>query len=204
MTIERRQKQKAEYVNVQLKPKESRKSSSVVIQKNSQDIAYDKEVQAFVDMVTHVRSKYKFDDPRTNLGLVISSKITSTYPEHTSVKILVHFDRCLTKDNLVKFTCDVSSTIEHIIFKVIADIAEDLNADKFILQVFGINEYLENESQLQDYEYVHQCYKFDKDVEFILIQRDEVDKSLARSAKDDANDSKVSRIKALYIIPLAL
>ena len=200
MTIERRKKQKAEYENVRIQPKTVEKSqisldsraSSVVIQKNEQEFAYDKEIQAFVDMVTIVRSAFKSDDDKTNVGLVISPKITSAYPEKTSIKIVVHFDKCITKENVVTFTCDVNSSIEHIICTVIADVKDqDVQADKYILQVSGVNEYLENHSFLQEYEYVHQCYKFDRDVEFILLSTDDVVRSLARTPEDDIKDSKV-------------
>ena len=85
------------------------------------DIAYDKEVQAFVDMVTKVRSQYKHNDEKTNMGLIISPQIKSAYPENTSIKVIVRYDRCLTKENNKTFTCDVSSSVEHIIFNVIAE-----------------------------------------------------------------------------------
>jgi hypothetical protein len=87
-----------------------------------EDIAYDKEVQAFVDMVTTVRSQYKHNVEKTNMGLIISPQIKSTYPAKTSIKVIVRYDRCLTKDNMVTFTCDVSTSVVHIIFTVIAEL----------------------------------------------------------------------------------
>ena len=90
--------------------------------KKQEDIAYDKEVQAFVDMVTTVRSQYKHNVEKTNMGLIISPKIRSTYPAKTSIKVIVRYDRCLTKENMVTFTCDVSTSVVHIIFTVIAEL----------------------------------------------------------------------------------
>ena len=90
--------------------------------KKQEDIAYDKEVQAFVDMVTSVRSQYKHNVEKTNMGLIISPKIKSTYPAKTSIKVIVRYDRCLTKENMVTFTCDVSTSVVHIIFTVIAEL----------------------------------------------------------------------------------
>ena len=90
--------------------------------KKQEDIAYDKEVQAFVDMVTTVRSQYKHNVEKTNMGLIISPKIKSTYPAKTSIKVIVRYDRCLTKENMVTFTCDVSTSVVHIIFTVIAEL----------------------------------------------------------------------------------
>ena len=90
--------------------------------KKQEDIAYDKEVQAFVDMVTTVRSQYKHNVEKTNMGLIISPQIKSTYPAKTSIKVIVRYDRCLTKENMVTFTCDVSTSVVHIIFTVIAEL----------------------------------------------------------------------------------
>ena len=67
----------------------------------------------------------------------------------------------------------------------------NLESDKYILQVAGINEYLQNDSYLQDYVYVHECYKFDKDAEFIVLLRDEALKTLARTAEDDRFDANI-------------
>ena len=75
-------------------------------------------------------------------------------------------------------------------FKTISD-SENTGSDKYILQVAGINEYLQNDSNLQDYVYVHECYKFDRDVEFIVLPRSEALKTLARTSKDDQIDCQV-------------
>ena len=68
---------------------------------------------------------------------------------------------------------------------------ENTESDKYILQVAGINEYLQNDSCLQDYVYVHECYKFDRDVEFIVLLRHNDLKTLARTPEDDRIDSNV-------------
>ncbi len=53
----------------------------------------------------------------------------------------------------------------------------------FKLQVAGTSEYLEPDSQLQDYEYVHECYKYDRDPEFILVPGDRVEKPYLRTVR---------------------
>ena len=73
-------------------------------------------------MVTTVRSQYKHNVEKTNMGLIISPQIKSTYPAKTSIKVIVRYDRCLTKENMVTFTCDVSTSVVHIIFTVIAEL----------------------------------------------------------------------------------
>ena len=65
----------------------------------------------------------------------------------------------MTQENAVTFTCDISTTIEHIILTVLTKLEHELNSDDYLIQVSGVNEYLEHDAQLQDYEYVHQCYK---------------------------------------------
>ena len=78
------------------------------------------------------------------LGLVINSVIkTSTYAKNTEIKLVVRFDRCLTQDNVVTFTCDVSSCIYVIISKVLfATEQNDADSNDYVLQVSGVNEYL--------------------------------------------------------------
>lgn len=55
-----------------------------------------------------------------------------------------------------------------------------------------MTEFLEHTAQLQDYEYVHQCYKFDRDVEFVLLPRMDLVKTFLRTASDDEKDSVVT------------
>ena len=187
--MERRKKQKADYEKAIIGPRDS-----IVhfVSEDTSHVAYDSEVQAFVDMVTKVRSKYKYDDPKTNAGLVISPKIQSSYPANTSVKLIIGFDRCMTQDNVVRFTCDVTTSVEHIIGTVLLEVNANHKLEDYLLQVSGLTEFLEIGTQLRDYEYVHQCYKFDADVQFILVPKLDLVKTLARTAQDDLRDSEVS------------
>ncbi len=67
----------------------------------------------------------------------------------------------------------MNTGIQHIIVNVLCDLEGDLKGEteEFVLQVAGTLEYLEPNSQLRDYEYVHQCYKYDRDLEFVLVSR---------------------------------
>ncbi len=98
--MERRKKQKAEYEKVMIR------DSMTQLVKKEKDIAVDSEIQAFVDMLTKVRSKYKHSADDTNPGIIFSPKIQSAYPANTSVKLVVRFGRYFSNDNVVKFTCD--------------------------------------------------------------------------------------------------
>ena len=60
-----------------------------------------------------------------------------------------------------------------------------------MLQVSGINEYLDANSSLDQYEYVHTCYKFDQDVQFIIVNKDDLEQTFARTAQDDLEDCQV-------------
>ena len=55
---------------------------------------------------------------------------------------------------------------------------------KFDLNLFlGAAEYIicDDESKLDDYDYVHRCYKFDKDVELRLIPLSQLKRPLLRT-----------------------
>lgn len=195
-TVERRKKQKAEYEKV---VKANKDDSTMTICMShclvckEKDVAYDSEVKAFIDMVTELRSRYSHTDTCTNPGIIMSPMIESAYPINTSVKLVVRFGRYLANDNLVNFTCDVTTSIGHIICKVLMDLEGDMQGEssEYILQVSGHNEFLSNETQLQSYEYVHQCYKFDRDVEFVLMPLSDVQHHFLRAAEDDKHDQVV-------------
>lgn len=61
-----------------------------------------------------------------------------------------------------------------------------------MLQVSGTSEYLELNSQLKDYEYVHLCYKYDRDLEFNLTEMKDVQRPYLRTSEDDLRDSHVA------------
>ena len=185
-TMERMKKRKADYENVVIG-----KDSMVHLVKKEKDVACDAEIQAFVEMVTKVRSRYKFDDLITNKGIMISPQIKSSYPKNTSMKLIVSFARCLTQENSVQFTCDVTSNVDHIIATVTAELEEADHPSEYLLQVAEVCEYLDHNTALQDYEYVHQCYKFDQDVQFVLVPASDLVRTLQRSEADDSSDSNV-------------
>ncbi len=89
----------------------------------------------------------------------------------------------------------VSSIIELIVIQVLSNlegtIKDKSSEQDYILQVNGRMEFLENKAQLKDYEYVHHCYKFDHDVEFILLPLEDLTKPFKRTARDDSTDSEV-------------
>lgn len=82
----------------------------------------------------------------------------------------------------------MNTSVELIIMEVICNLdLQSISADdvedpssQFLLQVAGTSEYLEAKSQLKDYDYVHQCYKYDRDLEFILVAQDSVEKPYLR------------------------
>lgn len=57
----------------------------------------------------------------------------------------------------------------------------------YVLKVYGLSEYLTLSTCLGDYEYVHQCIKLEKDVALFILPISELQRPLARTAKDDAN-----------------
>ena len=92
-----------------------------------------------------------------------------------------------------KVLFSVTTVIELIVIQVLSNLDESVKggSEDYILQVSGVAEFLENKAQLKDYEYVHQCYKFDRDVDFILLPLQDLTKPFKRTAKDDTTDSVV-------------
>eukprot|EP00094_Tigriopus_californicus_P006951 TCALIF_06692-PA protein Name:"Similar to Pik3c2a Phosphatidylinositol 4-phosphate 3-kinase C2 domain-containing subunit alpha (Mus musculus)" AED:0.07 eAED:0.07 QI:217/0.70/0.61/1/0.64/0.55/18/0/1515 len=150
------------------------------------DVTMDKEIVAFAQMVKDVRSKFKFDEKETNPGIVNCPKIVSPYPLDTCVKIVVHWSSGLNRKH-TNFTSLVTNKVEMLIGKAVVDLinSEGLDTRDFSFQVMGSIEVLDPNACLKDFEHVHQCYKFDRDVEFELIHRKDMILPYLRTAEDD-------------------
>ncbi|XP_013196087.2 phosphatidylinositol 4-phosphate 3-kinase C2 domain-containing subunit alpha isoform X1 [Amyelois transitella] len=143
---------------------------------------YDNEHNAFLKMVLDIRKKFVHTEA-TNPGHVIAARSGGKYPPNTSIKILVHHTH---SDEPITFTSDVESTVEHVILTVVCSLEEDIREDMsdYMLRVWGAKEYLTAGSSLSEYEYVRECVRLEKDVRLCL--HDGADKTLARTARDDA------------------
>lgn len=101
---------------------------------------YEPELLAFYEMVRRVRAEYKYTDRRTNVGHVVAAEFNNRYAAGTSIKLLVHpaLD-CFDGDGgvgesvvergqvegygaPVAFTCDISTTVEHVIMHVFCEL----------------------------------------------------------------------------------
>ncbi|KAJ1529587.1 hypothetical protein ONE63_006357 [Megalurothrips usitatus] len=150
------------------------------------------DLRAFHKMVLALRAEHQHDDIYTNTGLVTASSIESHYSEGTSIKLVV---RSLKENSQpVIFTCDVDSTVEHVILHVICELEGDVSgeASDYVLRVWGFAEYLTPNTSLSDYEYVHNCIKLDEDVTLAIMHMDEVSRPLARTPQDDNRDKTLT------------
>nr|CAI5868864.1 unnamed protein product [Callosobruchus analis] len=132
--------------------------------------------------------QYRYNDPDTNMGLVISPMVNFRYNEGLSIKLQVHPDfEGADFNKPISFTCDVNSSVEHVTLQLTYGLDAPTNC-QYTLKVWGCNEYLVPTTFLSDYEYVHDCIKLDEDVVLILIPDSKKDKSFARTAQDDNDD----------------
>lgn len=174
-----------------------------IVFNNNQDylkhrnLVANEEIVNFKRKLIKLRSKYKASDKKTNPGFVISSRLNSPKDTCLSVKLVInsHFAQP------VCFTCNVNTSIEHVICHVVCSIFDSstLDFNKFILKVFGLDEYLVNDSSLGDYVYVNDCHKFDKDVKLTLIDRSicKID-YYSRTPEDD---EKVENLNEYDVLP---
>ncbi|XP_015112954.1 phosphatidylinositol 4-phosphate 3-kinase C2 domain-containing subunit beta [Diachasma alloeum] len=150
---------------------------------------HDCDLKAFHQMIKSVRSEFLFNDPSTNVGHVTSPMMESLYPEGTSIKLVVHPQLPDSSDSLpsISFTCDVTCSVEHVIFNVACSLEEEdtVMAEKYCLRVWGLAEYFAPNTTLANYEYIHQCIKLEKDIELAIMTRGQMKKSIARTLQDD-------------------
>ena len=161
----------------------------------------DKELNHFASKLCQIRSSFNHADTSTNLGYVISSTLHCNRDDSLSVKLKIETNLL---DTPIMFTCNVNTSVEHVICHAVCTIFEDsskVKFDEFMLKVDSLNEYLVSGSILGNYAYIHQCHMFDEDVQLTLINTATNNPNIyARIEKDDES---VSSICANKLIPNA-
>ena len=179
-TIYRRSMTASNYENI---VKKDRKIFETIGVERKPARALDGEVISFIEMVQEVRRQYRHSDQETNPGLVTAVKLRASYPPHTEMKLRV--------DSTV-FTAAVESELMVIIAQVLVKKDMDVGlVGDYTLKIQGQSEYLVD-GQLADYEYVHQCYKYDRDVHLSLTHNTAVVRDVARTVSDDETDCDLS------------
>lgn len=85
----------------------------------------------------------------------------------------------------------VNCSVEHVILNVACSFGDEetVNVEKYCLRVWGLAEYLAPNTNIAQYEYVHQCIKLEKDIELAIETKTQMKRSIART---------VSAIKGTY------
>ncbi|XP_055528495.1 phosphatidylinositol 4-phosphate 3-kinase C2 domain-containing subunit beta [Wyeomyia smithii] len=182
---------------------------NVVVRKS-----YDKELIAFYNMVKQLRAQYHYDEPQTNVGHVVASEFNNSYPQGTSIKLLVHpsLDCFSSYDSENKgqidgygppipFTCDITTSVEHVIAQVYCALEGQVmnSVGDYILKAIGIQEILSTRSRLNQLQCVHDSIKLEHDVQLGFIPKTpRIMQTIARTAQDDARDSE---LKLEHILP---
>ncbi|XP_054153731.1 phosphatidylinositol 4-phosphate 3-kinase C2 domain-containing subunit alpha-like [Oppia nitens] len=147
----------------------------------------NEELDNFSTQLIALRQQFKYNDYISNSGLVISPTLDSQRDTSLSVKLIIETQ---LSQQPVSFTCNVETSIEHIISHVICTLVEDasnVKMDDYVLKVYGLTEYFAADSLLANYLYIHQCLKFDKDVHLSLVYIRELNRLFARTMIDDNN-----------------
>lgn len=76
--------------------------------------------------------------------------------------------------------------MEHVVLNVACSLEDEdtVRVDKYCLRVWGLAEYLAPNTNLAQYEYVHQCIKLEKDIELAIERKDQMKKSIARTVRN--------------------
>ncbi|XP_022710072.1 phosphatidylinositol 4-phosphate 3-kinase C2 domain-containing subunit alpha-like isoform X2 [Varroa jacobsoni] len=141
--------------------------------------------EVFWSKCKQLRSEFTHDDHLTNPGLIVSPTLDTRWQEPMSVRMEISTPAC---ERPFCFTCDVSTTIQHVISQVVYSAGlDDINMDNYALRVRGRAEYLTSDSMVREYEYAHWCVKFDRPLYLTLVKIEELRRPWQRVLRDDAH-----------------
>lgn len=138
------------------------------------------------------RANFKFEDEKTNPGIIYSPTLYSPKIKDTSVKIIITSP--LAREQ-INFTCNASTSVEHLIGHAVCcmfdDVRQDDNMENYMLKVTGKDEYIDSKLCLADYGLVSDCCKFDSDVRLTLITKKDIKRTFLRISQDDYRCKKL-------------
>ena len=143
------------------------------------------DVVSFWNNLKRLRLGYPWNDVPNNPGIVISPFIETQPDLSLSVKLVITTD---LSESPVTFTCNITTTIELVISQVLCTLFEDLSGidvNKYILKVYGLQEYFGGDTILANYQYVNQCQKFARDVKLVLLEMTDDIRIFRRTREDD-------------------
>lgn len=150
------------------------------------DLRSGNDLIRFTNKLKTLRSEFSFKDARTNSGLVLSPTLYSLRDDSLSVKLII--ESSLASDPIT-FTCNIKTTIEHLISHAVCSLFEDIKTDdcmgNYLLKVTGRDEYFESHRCLADYSLVNHCCKFGMDVSLTLVAKEQARKPYSRTEEDD-------------------
>ncbi|XP_074660080.1 phosphatidylinositol 4-phosphate 3-kinase C2 domain-containing subunit alpha-like [Tubulanus polymorphus] len=145
----------------------------------------DREAAAFCDTVNRLKAELSATgNLSTNPGLVISPRVVGIPHKLMTFKLTVITS--FSKEPVV-FTCDLSSSVEHLINHVLYSVCDDLeniSASNCILKVYGSSEFLINDSTIGDYEYVQTSLELSQEIRFSLLNKEFATRPLKRTVED--------------------
>jgi phosphatidylinositol-4-phosphate 3-kinase len=146
-----------------------------------------REVVLLTEKIKSFRAKFKHHDRKTNSGIVYSPTLYSCIKVlDMSVKLIITSPMATEP---ISFTCNVSTSVEHLISHAVCSMFENLkeddSMDNYILKVTGKDEYFDSNLCLADYALVTHCWKFDLDVRLTLVRLDSIKRTYERTSKDD-------------------
>ena len=160
-------------------------------------VSANTEIINFKSKLVQLRRRYAFDQTATNRGFVISSRLNSPKDTCLSVKLIIDSEFAAP----ICFTCNVNTSVEHVVCHTVCSIFDSSTVDfsNFMLKVFGLKEFLVNESSLGDYAYVTECHKFGKDVKLTLVDRSA--NEIGHYARTEADDELVEHQIERNVLP---
>lgn len=176
---------------------------------------FDRDLIAFYTMVKELRSKYTFDDEKSNIGHIVAAELDNKYLNVSSIKLIIYpsyecfegkynephsernqenYQKLDGYANPIVFTCDINSNITLVILNVLVVLEGEISgaAEDYALKTIGSQEWLSHSSSLSHLEYIQSNIKLEKDIQLGMFPKQNKHmKILARTQQDDLRDADI-------------
>lgn len=150
-------------------------------------------IEQFAAQLKSVRREFNHTREESNSGIVYSPILERRATGRIEVDVIVH-SNILNRPDQIVMTCDISTSIDHIISHVLCSLLDDfsnVNLSAYMLCVFLREEFLQPSTLLSDYAYVHSCLKFQRKILLSIVETEKIKRTFARTREDDVEMEKI-------------
>lgn len=151
------------------------------------DLISINEFEQFEHSINELSNQINFEKKQLSNLIVFSPTLGCPITNKQNIKLSVKYAPAGTKQyQQESLTPSLNATVETLVYQVLVIFnVEDLNTNKYLLKIHGLEEYLPINANLAELKYLHECISENRDPSLILTELNAVNTDLSAETSNE-------------------